>query len=339
VRVKKILLAFLVVALLSACGGSEPTEIPPPTVVPTHTPEPPPTMIPTASSPLALLVIPEEMEKASADLYQKTVYDLAQGAGFRFQVRNSLTAEDIADPTLKVVVALPPDPGIASLAAAAPNVQFLAVNIPDIAAGGNVSVLAPNTQSDISAFLAGYTLAMLITEYHIGMLIPQGDADAQRAFMAFNNGVKYYCGLCAGIYYSQFTYPTYLEIPVGEDPARFGGYASILINERKAEALYIYPTLANEDFLAYIGTQGVLQVGTIMPKQRPGGWVMTISPDIVKAIQTSWPQLIAGQGGQNIQSPLGIADVDTGLLTQGKLRLVQEALDALLAGRILTTNP
>lgn len=338
-RLKKILYIVLVVALLSACGGSEPTEIPPPTVVPTHTPEPPPTMIPTASSPLAILVIPEGMEKASADLYQKTVYDLAQRDGFRFQVRNVLAPEDIADPTLKVVIALPPDPGIASLAAVAPNIQFLAVNIPDIAAGGNVSVLAPNTQSDISAFLAGYTLAMLVTEYHIGMLIPKDDPDAQRAFMAFNNGMKYYCGTCTGIYFSQFTYPTYLEVPKDEDPARYGGYANSLINDRKTEALYIYPTLANEDFLSYIGTQGVLLVSTVMPKQRPGGWVMTVSPDIVKAIQSAWPQLVAGQGGQNVQSPLGIADVDTGLLTQGKLRLVQDVLNALLAGRILTTNP
>jgi len=49
--------------------------------------------------------------------------------------------------------------------------------------------------------------------------------------------------------------------------------------------------------------------------------------------------LIAGQGGVNVQSPLGIADVDPGILTPGKLRLAQETLDALLAGRILPTSP
>jgi len=76
-----------------------------------------------------------------------------------------------------------------------------------------------------------------------------------------------------------------------------------------------------------------------MPEQRPGGWVMTIAPNTVKAIQTAWPNLIAGQGGVNVQSPLGLADVDPSLLTPGKLRLVQETLDALLAGRISTANP
>jgi len=327
------------IAILGACGGNTPTEIPPPTPVPTHTPEPPPTAIATASTPLAILVLPEEMDKFSFDLYQKTVYDLAQESGVRFQVRNFLTPEDLADPNLKVVIALPPDPGIASYAAAAPNVQFLAVNIPDIPAGGNVSSLAPDTQVDLPAFLAGYTLAMLVDEYHLGMLIPKDNPDAQRAFAAFNNGMKYYCGLCTGIYFSPVTYPTVLEVPVDEDPARYGGYANVLINDRKVDALYIYPTLANPDFLTYVGTQGVLMVGTSMPDQRPGGWVMTVRPDTVKAIQTAWPQLIAGQGGINVQSPLGIADVDPAILTPGKLRLVQEMLEALLAGRIRTGNP
>jgi hypothetical protein len=66
---------------------------------------------------------------------------------------------------------------------------------------------------------------------------------------------------------------------------------------------------------------------------------MTIRPDTVKAIQSAWPNLIAGQGGVNVQSPLGIADVDETILTPGKLRLAQETLDALLAGRILPTSP
>lgn len=338
-RVKYFLLFVLLIAVLSACGGNESAEIPAPTAVPSHTPEPLPTLMPTPSTPLALLILPQDMDRAAFDLYQKTVYDLAQASGFRFQVRNTLTQEDINDPTLKVVIALPPDPGVASFAAAAPNVQFLAVNIPNLTAGGNMSVLAPNTQVDLPAFLAGYTLAMLVDEYHIGMLIPQGDPDGQRAFLAFQNGMKYYCGVCRTLYFSNYTYPTYLEIPVDEDPARYGGYANVLINDRNVDALYIYPSLASPDFLSYVGTQGVYLIGTSMPETRPGGWVMTVSPDTVKAIQISWPQLIAGQGGQNVQSPLGLADVDPGILTEGRIRLVQDTLDALLAGRILPIGP
>ena len=337
-RVKHFFLAVLIIAILSACGGSA-TEIVGPTAVPTHTPPPTATIVPTPSTPLAILVIPADMDKTASDLYQKTVYDLAGQSSFRFQVRNALTPADLSDPTLKVVIALPPDPGIASLAPTAPGVQFLAVNIPNLVAGGNVSVLAPDAQVDLPAFLAGYTAAMVTEEYHIGMLIPQGNADAQRAFNAFTNGMKFYCGLCRTFYLTQIGYPTYVEIPADEDPKNYGGYANLLINDRDVDTLYIYPSLINDDFLAYVGTTGALLFGTSMPETRPGGWVMTIAPDTVKAIQTAWPNLIAGQGGINVQSPLGLADVDPDLLTPGKLRLVQETLDGLLAGRISTANP
>ncbi len=338
-RVKHFFFAILMIAILSACGRISATEIAGPTVVPTHTPLPTATIIPTPSTPLAILVLPTDMDQVNSDLYQKTVYDLAQQSGFRFQVRNTLTPTDLADPTLKVVIVLPPDPGVATLAPTAPGVQFLAVNIPNLVAGGNLSVLAGDTQVELPAFLAGYVAAMITDEYHIGMVIPQGDVDAQRAFNAFNNGMVYYCGLCRTFYVSEIDYPTYVEIPANEDPARYGGYANVLINDRKVYALYIYPSLANDEFLSYVGTQGVMLFGTSMPEPRPGGWVMTIRPDTIKAIQTAWPSLVAGQGGINVQSPLGIADVDPGLLTPGRLRLAQETLDGLLAGRISTANP
>jgi hypothetical protein len=325
--------------LVVACGGNKTTEIEPPTVVPTHTPVPPSTLIPTASSLLAILVLPADMDKTTFDLYQKTVYDLAQTSGYRFQVRNTLTAEDVADPTLKVVIALPPDPGVATLAPVAPNVQFLAVNIPNLTAGGNLSLLAPSNQVEIPAFLAGYTLAMLTTEYQIGMLYPEGDDNAVRAVNAFNNGMKYFCGLCRGVYIEPITYPTFLSIPTTEDVALHGGYANVLINDRDVDSIYIYPSIATDDLLTYVGTQGVLMIGTSLPASRPGGWVMTVSADTVKAIQIAWPQLIAGQGGQAIQSPLGLADVDPSILPAGKLQQVQFILDELLAGRILTSNP
>jgi hypothetical protein len=171
------------------------------------------------------------------------------------------------------------------------------------------------------------------------MVLPQGNADAQRAFNAFSNGMTYYCGLCRTFYILPFNFPQYIEIPPEETADRYGGYANVLINERKVYTLYIYPDLANDEFLSYVGTTGAMLIGTRMPEPRPGGWVMTIQPDTIKAIESSWPNLIAGQGGVTVQSPLGIADVDPSLLSPGKQRLVQETLDALLAGRILPTSP
>ena len=331
-RLKFALFIMLVALLLNACGQKA-TEVSP-TVIPTNTPIPLPTFTPTPSTPLVLLVLPADMEPAISSMYQTTVYNLAQQSGFRFQVRNSLVPLDLADPTLKVVIALPPDPGIAALAPSAPQAQFLAVNIPNLAAGGNVSVLSPTTQVEIPAFLAGYTAAMLIDDYRIGMIVPKDNPDAQRALKAFQDGMVFYCGLCRPFYFLNWNFPVSIEIPADEKEASYGAYANYLI-DHKVEAIYVYPDLAKPDFLTYIGTIGALQIGISTPNPMPAGWVMTIQPDVIKAIVLAWPNLAAGQGGVTVQSPLGLTDVDPALLSTGKQRLVKQVLEDLLAGRIL----
>jgi len=337
VRSRSIILFIAILMILSACGASESSATSTP--VPTDTPIVPPTVTATPTTPLAILVLPADLEPDTSNLYQKTVYDLAQASGLRFQVRNALTAADL-DPGLKVVVALPPDPGIAALAAAAPQVQFLAINIPEVAAGGNISVLGNNSQTDVSAFLAGYTAALITDDYRVGMIIPKDNADAIRALNAFANGMRFQCGVCRPIFFYNWSYPQYVEIRAEEDLANYDAYADILILQYKVSTIYLYPDIATLDLETYIGTTGASMIGTISPEQRPAGWVMTIQPDIIKAIQNSWPNLVAGQGGVTVQSPLGLSDIDPSLLSPGRQRLVEQTLSDLQAGLISTgVNP
>ena len=200
-RAKFIILLLMIATLLSACGSG--TAAGTSTPAPTSTSTPPPAQSPTAVVPLAILIIPANMDKATSDLYQKTVYDLTQQSGMHFQVLNTLTPKDLP-PGVKVVIALPPDPGITALAAAAPHTQFLAVDIPNIKAGGNLSVLAANDSVDVPAFLAGYTAAMITNDYQIGMMLPKDNPDAQKALTAFKNGMISYCGLCRPFLLSKF---------------------------------------------------------------------------------------------------------------------------------------
>jgi len=333
VRAKLFLFIILIASILSACGlgGKAAT----PTAAPTITPTPLPTLTPTPVVPLAILVLPADMNKAESDAFQKVVYDLAQQENMHFQVRNSLTPADL-EPGLKVVIALPPDPGVAALAAAAPQVQFLAVDIPGITAGGNISVMAATTHPDIPAFIAGYTAAMISDDYHTGILIPKDNVDGQKAAAAFSNGMAYYCGLCRPFYFLPYSFPQVVEIPSTEDKAHYGAYADILIVQHKVYTIYLYPDIAVKELTDYLGTTGTQVIGTVLPDSKPSGWVMTIRPDEIKAIQAAWPDLIAGKGGQNVQAPLGLADVDPTLLSPGKQRLVQQVLDDLQSGRIST---
>lgn len=326
----RLLTLFILIALLSACGTAAPTVEPSP--VPSATAVVP-TLTPTPTIPLAILVLPANLEPPTSDLYQKTVYDLTQASGMRFQVRNHLTTADL-EPGLKIVIVLFDDPGLAALASAAPQVQFLAIGIPGVTAGGNVSVLGDTSQVDVVGFLAGYTAAMLTDDYRIGMLMPKDNNDAIRMFNSYANGMRYYCGLCRPYFFLPWSFPQYLEIPPDEDPHNYDAYADILILQRKAGTLLIHPAIQTQELVDYIGTTGVYMIGTTTPQQRPAGWVMTIQPDTVKAIQNAWSQLLSGQGGVTVQAPLGLSDVGPSLLSPGKLRLVQQTLNDLQAGLI-----
>ncbi|HJR80115.1 MAG TPA: hypothetical protein VJ821_08585 [Anaerolineales bacterium] len=333
-RQRIIILLIFFVVVLSACGGGEASGTSTPS--PTDTPVVPPTLTPTIATPLAILVLPADLDPDTSNLYQKTVYDLTQTSGLRFQVRNTLTDVDIAEPGLQVVISLPPDPGIAALAAAAPQGQFLAINIPEVTAGGNISVLGNNAQTDIAAFLAGYTAALITDDYRIGMLLPKDNPDALRALNAYATGMKFSCGTCRPVYFYNWTYPQYLEIGAEEDPANYDAYADILILQYKVQTIYLHPEIATSDLMTYIGTTGAYMIGTVTPEQRPAGWVMTIQPDIVKAIQNAWPGLVSGQGGVTVQSPLGLTDIDPTLLSPGKQLDVERKLNELQAGLIST---
>jgi hypothetical protein len=334
VRLRFFILFVVVSLILGACGTAS-TPAATSTPVPTDTPVPLPTLTATPTVPLVILVLPANLDTDTSDLYQKTVYDLAQASGLRFQVRNSLSAADVAEPGLQIVIVLPPDPGIVALAAAAPNVQFLAINVPGVVAGGNISALGGDTQSDIAGFLAGYTAALITDDYRIGMLMPKDSNDAIRAFNAYANGMKFDCGICRPFYYLQWGFPQYLEIPSTEDKSAYNAYADILILQYKVRTIFIHSDIYTEDLANYIGTTGTLMIGTVSPQQLPAGWVMTIGPDTIKAIQTAWPQLVAGQGGITVQSPLGLSDIDPSLLSPGRQRLVQQVLDGLQSGLIV----
>lgn len=318
--------------MLTSCGlPTKGTATP----IPTDTPTPVPTLTPTPEIPLVMLVLPPDMDADLSNLYQKTVYDLAQQAGYRYQLRNTLTAADL-EPALKVVIVFPPDPGLAELTLAAPSqTQFLAVNIPGLTAGGNLSVLAGSSRPDIPAFLAGYIAAMITEDYHAGIIIPKYDPEAQKALTAFTNGVEFYCGLCnpyAGPFYD---FPLYVEIPPDAKLSEYNFYADYLIQDN-VETMYLYPSIATPDLLSYLATTGTLMIGPFSPQQRLGTWVASIQPDVIHAIQAAWPDLLAGNGGKNVPSPLSLTDVNPEFLSPGKQRLAEQVLNDLLAGFIAT---
>jgi hypothetical protein len=334
----KFTLAFLILAFLVSCSSSgSPTTTPD-----TPTPAPELTASPTSAIPLVILVLPADMNQQEADQYQSLVYNLAQADGMRFQVRNTLTPEDVAfeGPALKVVIAVPPDPGLATLAAAAPGMQFLAVGIPGLAPAANLSIIGANgIPLDQQAFLAGYIAGLVAPEWKVGVLYQKDTAEGEAARDAFSNGFTFYCGTCRSEYFSQPTgiYPVLVGIPADAQESDYSAYANILVRN-VVNVVYVYPEIATPDLLDYI-TQNtdMLAISQTLPddQARPQ-WIASIQPDLISTLQNIFPDLVAGNGGQSIPTPLFLSDVNPDLLTEGRLRLAQDVLDGLQNGTIST---
>ena len=333
----KPVLFLLACLLLTACGSRvTPTPVP---ATPTLTPDP--TASPTVTMPLAILVLPADMPQKDKDSYQTLVYDLAQANGMRWQVLNALTPADLAlvGPALKVVIALPPDLGLAALTAAAPDVQFLAIGIPDLPAASNLSSIgATGLPVDQQAFLAGYIAGLVAPEWKVGILSRKDTPGGDAAVTAFTNGFKYYCGSCRNQDFPQPSgiYPVIVRIPTDAKLGEYSAYADLLLRN-VVKVAYVYPDVATPELLNYMAQTKMLLISQSLPGEdaRPH-WIASIQPDIVSAIKAIFPDLVAGKGGKVVPTPLFLADVNPDLLSAGKLRLVQDVLTSLQNGTIGT---
>jgi hypothetical protein len=125
-------------------------------------------------------------------------------------------------------------------------------------------------------------------------------------------------------------------IPTDAPESNYTGYADILIRNF-VKVAYVYPAVATPELLSYLAQNDVLLVGQALPGEdvRPS-WIASIQPDLISALQNIFPDLLAGHGGQIVPTPLLLADVNSSLLSDAKLRLVQQVLDGLQNGSIGT---
>ena len=338
---RNFLLVFLIISLLTACApASTATPGPDSSPEPTQTPRPTAGPTPTLPPPLAILVIPADLNEDTSEAYQTAVYDLAQAAGLRFQVRNTLSVQDLAlEPNLKIVIALPPDPGFAALSAAAPQAQFLAVNIPGVTPGGNVSVLGGDEiPTDQLAFIAGY-IGSLVTEdfFQVGAILRKDSAESLVIQDSFTTGRTFYCGLCRPIgRYNPIEYPAYIEVPGDAKPNEYPAYADFLILQKKVSTVFIQSGLDVPELLDYLTITGTLMIGTKTPHKHLSGWVVTLQPNYLQATINTWPILLQGTGGQVFPAPLTFTDVNEELFSPGKQRLAAQVMQDVFDGYIST---
>lgn len=334
-----ILFGCLLAACSSAPGGGTATPSLEPTrpLTPEATPSPtvsPPTDTPTPLPPLAIFLSPAQADPALAAELEGLLYTVVTRAGLRWQVRPSLSPDDLPD-GLQLVVALPPAPELPALVAAAPQVQFLAVGFGELPAAPNLSTVAlQGASAGQQGFIAGFIAALITADTRVAMIGLAENADSQSALIGFSRGITYFCGLCQPNYPPFYDYPYSLELPAGAQSIEWRALADFLL-DHSVQTVFIFPGAGDDAMLQYLAEAGVSLIGAKSP---PAGleahWAATLRSEPLPVIQQLLPELLAGNGGLQPLTPLVIAETNPELLTPGRLRLAEETLSDLLAGFI-----
>lgn len=301
-----------------------------PAATPTDTPSPSPTPLP----PRMVLLAPAGSDPGLAASLEPVLSELASGAGLRFEKLDSLPA---SGPDLRLVVALPPDPGLAGMAAAAPGVQFLAAGISGLQPAANLSVIgAEGERPDRQAFMAGYMAAMASEDWRTGVLSVANTPAGKATQLGFRNGAVFYCGLCRSSFPPFVQYPVSAEVPAGAGQPEQQAAADLLLGQA-VNIVFVAPGAGDDSLLAYLAQADIHLIGAVPP---PAGvqdhWVATIQTEAAAAVRELVPKLLAGSGGANVDLPLVVTDRNESLFSAGKQRLLDEILADLQAGYIDT---
>ena len=335
-----MLYATLITVLLAGCGPTPaaPTATPEPALTATFTPEalPTTTATHTPAPSLAVLLAGPGADAAQAGLLQTALNEIITAAGLHWQVRQQLTPADLG-PAVRLVVALPPDPGLAALASAAPGTQFLAVGIPGLEPAANLSLVGgQGPRPDQQGFIAGYIAAMLTPDWRVGAISVSDSIEGRAARSGFLNGAVFFCGLCNQSYPPFYDYPRYVELPASATSAEWQAVANHMI-DYYIETVYVAPGAGDTAMLMTLAAAGVNLIGSGAPNESiQENWVLSFSSDPLAQVQAILPQILAGQGGQNLPLPLEFSQINPALLSPGKQALAEQILADLLAGYIDT---
>jgi len=327
--------------LSSACGlvspKNEPTLTASPSLAPTVTSIP--TDTPTSTPPplTAVFLVPGGVDDAQGRL-QTALNDIITAHGLRWQIRQQLLPQDLV-PELRLVVAGPPDPGIAQLAAAAPDTQFLALGIPGLETAPNLSVLdTVGGRPDQQGFIAGVIAAMLAPDWRAGVISLSDTVEGRSARTGFLNGVEYFCGLCRPLHPPFYEYPLYFELSLSATSAEWQEAANYMV-DRYVQAVYVYPGAGDEAMLSTLANAGVSIISSGEPPEAASeNWAVSLTIDPLPLIQSQVEGLLNGSisGGQSLVVPIQFTYINPSLFTPGKQQLAEQILSDLQAGYIDT---
>ncbi len=324
---------LLILVLLSACNSGQNPQ-PPAETLPAATSLPIET--PTPSMPKVVLVAPLEAAPSLVQSMQTRLTELAAANGMTLETRNTIGAADVqAD--WRIVVWLNATADVTNVASAAPQTQFLAFTDQNVSAGGNLSVARLDTSTQ--AFIAGYAAELIAEDWRAAGFLPSEDPAGTAAQQAFVNGGQYWCGSCSPLYPPFVHFPLYVALPSTTDAASWQtAYTDISTN--RINVVYVSPEAYSDEFLSFLASQGMIIIGAQTPPDSVrNNWALTITVDPMASLESIWPQLVAGQGGQQVMAAVQLADINEGLFPVGHQRLVEDLIALIGEGQVDIQNP
>ena len=286
--------------------------------------------------PQVVFVIPPGADLVLADQLQNVLNNLASQSGYLFETRSSLAVGDL-NPNLSIVVAMPPDPGLADLVASAQATQFLGINISGLEPSTNLSIIGSQEASPaLRGFLAGYLSAAVTYEWRVGVIGVSDTSEGVAAQQGFINGVIYFCGLCKQLYPPFNIYPLYVNLPSSSSPSEWQAAADLLVS-KAVKTIYVVPGAGDEALLIHLADAGINIIGNNPPPNSiKDHWIATLDMSYIPAIENIWADLLNSKGGIQINTTFLLNHINDTLFSTGRQKMVMEFVGELMSGMIDT---
>ncbi len=326
---KITLLGILI--LLTACGGAGDNGQAPAT--PTLERPIIPTASPTAAPGLVYLVSGGEVSERMTSRVEDLVTTLSAAEGSEFIVLAEISDSDL-EQNAKVVFYLPPDQGLNDLVARHPAVQFVAIGIHGLSEADNLTRIGPDGMgSDHVGFIAGVISAVVTPDWRVGAVSVLNSGEEQASNLAFQNGVKFYCGLCRQDYPPFHSYPLGVEAS-SSDVSAVQDAIDTLAN-LDVDTIFLSPELSGTASAEMLEGPDLSYIGGMSPGDDLGAkWIATVRAAPELAIAEIWDNVWMGDGGGTVSMPIIIEDINSERLTPGREAWVQELLQDLINGYI-----
>jgi len=320
------MLAFLI---LASCVPTPPVISPvktsaTPPVTFTVTPTQRPTDTPQPGK--AALVIAPGADAALAGAVQAAVEQLAKQAGLPLEVNPTGAGN------WRVAVYLNPPADMTKTAASLPGTQFLAISQIDLDKAPNLSVI--RIHSEWEAFLAGYITMLVAPDWRAGALLTGDTPLGDKMDEVFKNGGYFFCGACRSTLSPIKSFPITTSLPSNSDLAAWQAALGEL-RQSIIYTVYVAPQAASPDLLAYLVAQKFYMVGGATPaKEILPRWAATVRSDIATPLQQIFPEVVSGKGGQVVDAPVVVSDVQPNLLGAGRMIKVEQLRKDLASGQV-----